>query len=385
MRKLVWRGSGVPELFAVGALLRSSAEVLKEIEVDRVDPSIDEYRHSPPRSRLAYEFLKLVPGERSLLFPHLQKLSLSGFDLVSASTDIISAFNFSQLRSLKLRDCSKTDDLLSILASSSLPIRLTYFEFVYLEYYDAKDDLSYLARFLHSFRALKELHVLYPDLGKATDQLWPSILHHKQTLERLLFHEVGVQLNPQFSMKEDRLVRALSEQDNFQCLGICCRPIYLVSQGNNPEGWHDKTAQANRLMSKSAALAQFDPRPRCKLIHIRVTGWVPSRWMRHVEGRTSDEKFSAALPEALTFARWAFGHDGLPDLQIIAFGDFALQGRRPNILLCREKYGLRVSQSGFKSTSPFREVTEEEARSWSIIQENADFLSACPEDRLVCH
>jgi hypothetical protein len=43
------------------------------------------------------------------------------------------------------------------------------------------------------------------------------------------------------------------------------------------------------------------------------------------------------MPKLLEFADWAFGPDGLPKLDILAYGDFYHRGRRPNVLLCRSR------------------------------------------------
>jgi hypothetical protein len=59
------------------------------------------------------------------------------------------------------------------------------------------------------------------------------------------------------------------------------------------------------------------------------------------------DKVDSAL---LQFALWAFSEDGLPDLQILAWGDFSHNGRwrACNALLCRDQSLLRkwASTSG---------------------------------------
>lgn len=100
-----------------------------------------------------------------------------------------------------------------------------------------------------------------------------------------------------------------------------------------------------------------------------------------------DEGFSIGLQEVDNFAQWAFGPDGLPALEILAYGDFSFQGRRPNILFCRSLDILMDGQSDtsspIPSTTPFRVMTAREAKSCDLVQDNLDFLEACPEDILL--
>ena len=95
-------------------------------------------------------------------------------------------------------------------------------------------------------------------------------------------------------------------------------------------------------------------------------------------------KFSNALPSMIEFAKWVFGPDGLPQLQILAFGDFAFAGRQPNIA-----WGRLESMPGGNDPQngdlPFREITKTDAWLWGRLQENLDFLEACPEDQLLHH
>jgi hypothetical protein len=88
---------------------------------------------------------------------------------------------------------------------------------------------------------------------------------------------------------------------------------------------------------KSSSLAQFKPRPAFRLLHIRVTGWVSLQSIRANVTERADLQFSQTMPELLEFADWAFGLDGLPKLDILAYGGFSHQGRQPNILLCRSR------------------------------------------------
>lgn len=90
------------------------------------------------------------------------------------------------------------------------------------------------------------------------------------------------------------------------------------------------------------------------------------------------------------FAQWAFGSDGLPELEILAYGDFSYQGRQLNILLCRSEDLMESEldkpkdrETAHTSKLPYREVTKKDVRLRALVREHSDLLEACPEDRLL--
>ena len=98
----------------------------------------------------------------------------------------------------------------------------------------------------------------------------------------------------------------------------------------------------------------------------------------------NDLEFRNALPAVETFAHWAFGRDGLPDLDLLAYGDFACDDRQPNILFCRSVDEIVQAGRSVKSAGGgFREVKKEERQLHDLFRENTDFLEACPEDCLL--
>lgn len=74
----------------------------------------------------------------------------------------------------------------------------------------------------------------------------------------------------------------------------------------------------------------------------------------------------------LDFAQWAFGADGLPKLQVMAYGDFSFGGRfaKHNVIFCRSPDG-------------YRQLTRKDVPAWDLLQKNMDMLTACPHDRLM--
>lgn len=85
-------------------------------------------------------------------------------------------------------------------------------------------------------------------------------------------------------------------------------------------------------------------------------------------------------------AQWAFGPDGLPSLEVIAFGDFSYNGRYAwgNVILSRK----RGRQCEFHKDSKwpchcvFEYIEDDDAISWDLLDEYSDMLEACPMEPL---
>ena len=165
LRHISWRANSPPESQAPGEILRASAHILEDAEIDYISPS----HQLGPENWFARD-LKLKPGEHSVLFLSLRKLSLSGITFTHGIEEIVSAFNFFNLRSLKLRDCLGTNPLLELLASPSQPMRLTSFELNFTGHWIEQYELMPLARFLQSFAGLEDLFTLCSREGELIEE-----------------------------------------------------------------------------------------------------------------------------------------------------------------------------------------------------------------------
>jgi hypothetical protein len=63
-------------------------------------------------------------------------------------------------------------------------------------------------------------------------------------------------------------------------------------------------------------------------------------------------EFSEALPNVKRFTSWAFGPDGLPGLEILAYGDFSFRDRQPNVSMCRSGDEANDAHSSNMPSSP---------------------------------
>jgi hypothetical protein len=171
---------------ARGEILRSSAQFLEKVEIDLIDSNDIEISLITPTNYFAQKYLKLKPDKQSILFHFFRKLTLSGVYFKYGIENIISAFNFFQLRSLKLRNCLDTNPLFNILADFLQFIRFISFELNFINQWDKQNDLKFLARFLKFFENLKNLYISFSVFGNSIDEYWESVLHHKSTLKRII-------------------------------------------------------------------------------------------------------------------------------------------------------------------------------------------------------
>lgn len=84
-----------------------------------------------------------------------------------------------------------------------------------------------------------------------------------------------------------------------------------------------------------------------------------------------------AVQELTKFANLAFGPKGIPELQILAWGDFSHDGRweNSNVLLCK-------NESTNTTEDNFRIIQDSDSDKWDLIHDNMDMLSACSPDQL---
>ena len=82
--------------------------------------------------------------------------------------------------------------------------------------------------------------------------------------------------------------------------------------------------------------------------------------------------------ELESFANWAFGENGFPNLRVIAYGDFSYERRfaHSQRLLCRETHRPIRNKK-------WRPVQIGDVAHHELIEENMDMLSACPVSQLI--
>ena len=104
----------------------------------------------------------------------------------------------------------------------------------------------------------------------------------------------------------------------------------------------------------------------------------------------SQGPFAGVSRDLLQLAQWAFSPDGLPNLQIIAYGDFSYDGRyiQYTELFCRDQPIPQKNKSS-ESTTPvqsnwtFRRLTKDDVNLQDLIKDNFDMLGACAVDSIM--
>jgi hypothetical protein len=326
------------------------------------------------------------------LFPSLKSLTLSAVSLENSGDIMSSVFSLNCLHSLALRNCEKSAGLLRVLGSDGVlqhSMRLKSFEYLdngMLGEFEAVDSL---AHFLISFDGLNDLFLSC--LGVFENSILNSISNHKFSLRRLLCHIP--QISPErnsiqrpLQFPSSSFMQLLSETPNLICLGLNYSPEDLVSMDNSLLLKKKISKLLYSNMNQGDLFSLRRTCPHLRLLHVRAFGWLAFEGYREGLDDKSDTKFSAALSEIHELASWAFGPEGLPSLQVLAYGDFSYRGRRPSLVLCRSKslhdFDIQRSAPGTLDLA-YREVTKTDVSEQEILWNNADFLEACPEDPLL--
>lgn len=228
---------------ALTNILQGNSEHLEELELDLLDwvgahEELSNGRAKQRRNLFAQDVLRLEAGQRRVLFPCLRRLSLSAVSFHRSIEDMASAFNFEQLRTLKLQNCPGTNALLEMLVDSNQTIRLTFLELVVRNLYpEHSTSTPAVCRFLQTFHGLKDLFMLFDVPESVTETYWDAVLHHKSTLRRIVYHERSVDLNnesPNFELPADNGLSWDGSMfdfvpgGNLECVGLCDSPVYLV-------------------------------------------------------------------------------------------------------------------------------------------------------------
>ncbi|EEQ35127.1 conserved hypothetical protein [Microsporum canis CBS 113480] len=280
--------------------------------------------------------------------PSLETLSLGPVSFYGMEADIACALNLERLRTLKLQNCPGCFGLLEALAESTKkPLRLTTLEITLnLSINNRKlrrfDNIpAAFSRFLRAFHSLENLFLFLPKrilAGIDAD----AILNNHPGLRRLLIHGfVYRELTVADSNGvPDNLFQPLLTGSSIMCVGARLHVRTMI------ERWK-----------------KLSPRPLCKLLHLRVRP--DPGFIQGPEPITQnrDRLINTGLISMLDFTKWAFSDDGLPELQVLAWGMFSRDTPLDNnMLFCR-------SEDGFKP------LTRADVYAWDFFQQNMDMLT----------
>lgn len=131
-----------------------------------------------------------------------------------------------------------------------------------------------------------------------------------------------------------------------------------------------------------------DPEPDVMMAYDRASGTSDSGESPSLTHSTAS---SESFADLLEFANWAFGPNGLPTLEVLAFGDFSHDSRfhAHNKLFCRHTQSIRnlendtFQQSEDELILTFRSMRGDDRELLDLINRNTEFLDACPTDSII--
>lgn len=195
---------------AIAAAIRQTSHQLVETSLD-IGPGEDIYGTTSigEHDALFANHILGLPGREIRKFVALKALSLSrvtliekevsgvaasshGYNLrhatrIHAAEQISNMFDFSVLRSSKLRLCHGWEELLEVLMNYSRPIKLVSLE-IQSAISDEPEKSEIIAPFLESFEGLEDLFLqLQIPTASTRWDIWRSALHHKKTLRRFVY------------------------------------------------------------------------------------------------------------------------------------------------------------------------------------------------------
>ena len=106
---------------------------------------------------------------------------------------------------------------------------------------------------------------------------------------------------------------------------------------------------------------------------------------RFIDPTDSRQLVDSVPRSLLALAEWAFGPNGLPNLRILAWGDFGYYDRwvGVNKLYCRKEGAQHCTSTSDIRQSAFREVGRRDYNLREFVKKNQDMLAACPGDSLL--
>lgn len=387
LRSFSWTGIRTgPELESLRVLLAANCNILETLNLDFIEwdlvntPCSRKLMHDDPGVFVS-QILPLVPGPSINSFAVLTTLSLSAVCLPIHLETIASAFDFGQLRTLKLHRCKNTYLLLRAIIEAGQSIKLESLDLV-MDDFAAEQDLggSSLTAFLRSFDCLRQLYLLIAPPGEiSTEEYFESILYHATNLKRLVYHEKNSLLSASNNPSLDKWLSFTTPDEGCRSPGVMQR--FMQQSRLESLGCCDSLSRLRQTLEFN------NSRQVLKLLHIRcshqefpefllrnMTKWTTEGLVEPVDAENYSAQAVASF-ELFDFVRWAFSSRGLPELRVLAFGDFCYDGRYKDecLLFCRQHIG---------PTHGFRLASKQYVLSLSGVERPFEFLSACPKEPL---
>ncbi|KAJ5460988.1 uncharacterized protein N7458_002540 [Penicillium daleae] len=265
--------------------------------------------------------------------------------------------------------------------------------------------------FLLSFRGLKSLYLKLTNFPTGEVTIQDAISHHRNTLKSLVYHERELEhIDDDGLFEDDRDVMphwipCLSDVVNLShitSLALCASPAsarqflwpearkmqlqILHLRFSGPENIHrnirqDIEALLNNSHYKGISVPVVKDDGEYSACVDEICFALPPRHYTLSEPTMKNISLFEA-EEFLKFAEWAFGPNGLPNLRVLAFGDFSHEDRYPSqqFLVRRLRQG-EIGQSNPEklSTLSFSSANVTDPWIWDgVVVDGSKFIGACP-------
>jgi hypothetical protein len=252
LKKLSWTGiASMVDIQALGPCFDKVSHQLTELELDLhrlgTYPRHFDHQHESDLLVRISSGLRTGVGKDEVVFSALKRLSLAEIPFWEPKIMVKREFDFNSLKYLKLRFCPKWRQLLDCVRATGRKIQLQSLELQSHPLHDEEDNAPAICAFLEAFNGLEELYIATG--GKSDSaKILTSVLHHRSTLRRYVHHQREINglsrgITPDLAhdvsdLSLDSKLRSLLKSGptqnpfskfDLECLGICCRPKYLVS------------------------------------------------------------------------------------------------------------------------------------------------------------
>ncbi|KAH1436361.1 hypothetical protein KXV29_008097 [Aspergillus fumigatus] len=316
-----------------------------------------------PDNFFAQNVLNISPRDNGVHFQSLKYLHLSGVSLCHVEAQMLHSFNIESIKSLELRNCPGSLDLLQQALTPRKTLKLRELELSLdinsLQRPAHVRSTQIICEFIQHVNHLEVLHLMLPEPFD-----WDSLAFTISTctcLKSLVMHHLidrGGQNLIDGGIPWPSYLGDVLQAKELTCFGSSTPPDELATQ-----------------------LRKAQRRPSCRLLHIRASGVVLERLANQSNWSSApvyNFKYGDDPPygsgDILRFAEWAFSVDGLPNLEILAWGDFSYGGRY-------SKFNVILGKVG--GDGGYRGLALSNVAHLDILENNMGMLAACPLDDII--
>ncbi|KAI1278177.1 hypothetical protein F5Y07DRAFT_360976 [Xylaria sp. FL0933] len=386
LRSLGWKAPSPKNLKALLVALQLNSMHLQELDLDLVDLEAartwtwvdenDEYENG------SYDLGVILGMDRRSLRPYFPALRVLSLTEVRITPSMMAMADFSTLAFLTLRRCPGFAEFLGHIAKQTSTINLQRLEFEYWE--GEAGQIREIREFISAFVNLEELFILPYGYHDAID-LWNTLATNLRSLRKFVYHQTDrdedndhelmdlqdlsiARFNSKALLGKNSIQHHPFSRLDLECLGLSCAPGKLLK----------------------SILRPFQTKNSLKLLHLRQSYkdlpyykclGLKKRFLDNGGLMSLDDGLKGGMmdqAEALRglrsrsrrFLEWAFGLNGLPSLQVVAFGDFSTSDAhsKHNIIACRDT----------NESTRFQIISPSHPKMYTILLEYGDVLRACP-------